>query len=92
MPSEELPPDWEAQLARGVVVAATVSRRDIEGHLVTVSKASIGLREVWLVAIADQQRRVSFRGPGNENPSETLLNFLVGQHRATILGRNAGNN
>lgn len=81
MPSEELPP--------GAIIADRVSQCVIEGHRVTVSKASIGLREVWLVAIADSKRRVSLRGPGIGEPSESILNLLVGQHRATILAQNA---
>jgi len=89
MPSEDL---WSAQLPPGAIIADRVSQCEIEGHRVTVSKASIGLREVWLVAIADARRRVSLRGPGTAEPSESILNLLVGQHRASIFAANAGNN
>jgi len=92
MPSEDLPPDLKDQLPPGAILATRMSERDLDGHRITISKAFIGPREVWLVAIADQKGRVSLRGPGVAEPPEGILNLLVGQHRAAILSRNAGNN
>lgn len=89
---KDLPAGWEAQLPPGAVVATRVSQSDLEGHRVTISKALLGVREVWLVAIADSKGRVSLRGPGVGAPSESILNLLVGQHRANCIARNARNN
>lgn len=92
MASEDLPTGWEELLPPVSVVATRVSQSDLDGHRITISKACLGVREVWLVAIADKNGRVSLRGPGVEAPSESILNLLVGQHRANCIARNARNN
>ena len=93
MPSErDLPPDWKEQLPPGAIIASRISECDLDGHRITISKALIGLREVWLVAIVDRKGRISLRGPGAAEPSEGILSLLVGQHRASVMANNARNN
>lgn len=78
-------------LPPGTIVASTVSEHSIEGCRATVSRAMFGIRESYLVAIVDARGRISLRGPGRSEPSESILNLLVGQHRAMLLARNREN-
>lgn len=83
--------ELRANLPPGAILAKAVSHYEVDGCRATISRAMHGLREIWLVGIMDEKGRVSIHGPGGLEPSESILNLLIGKHRAVCLARNAGN-